>query len=277
MCGSNEISKIGDIDYRTPVMFSTYLIHLDKVPELFECIKCWSWFSQNIISHKTAIKYYSEGQSCNKWPRSVTFVEEKSAELINQLNRYLSKDKKVLDIGCNTGILLDHARNKGCITVGVEPSSASREILMAKGHTAYSSLEEVEGKYDVITAFDLVEHLYDLPGFFVTVNNLLVDSGIFILLTGDISSRSARISREKWWYLKAPEHIIFPSKHFLAGINFFELVSIVETYASKAYDRSIIVGIVQYFRKAFFLEGYDGLPSLGPDHLLATFRKTMKS
>lgn len=220
---------------------------------------------------------YSKGLSCAKWPRNVGLAEEKPKSVIRRLDQYFHEGKKVLDIGCNTGILLDYARAKGCNTAGVEPSLASREILHNKGHVALSSLERVTEKYDVITAFDLVEHLYDLPGFFKIAANLLVNGGVILLLTGDAHSLSARLSKEHWWYLKAPEHIVFPSRSFLNNVSGFELVSIDETYASVGYDRSLFLGVVKYIGKLLLVGRYDGLPSLGPDHVLVALKKVEKS
>jgi len=210
LCSSNQIYAVGNIDYRTPVMFSTIAIELERVPELYICEICDSWFTQNIICKDSAFDMYCSGQSCDKWPRSVELVEEKSANILRRLDHSFYEGQKVLDIGCNTGVLLDYARAKGCITAGVEPSLASRNVLSSKGHAAFYSIESVTEKYNVITAFDLVEHLYDLPGFFKIAGNLLASDGVVLILTGDILCLSARLSRVHWWYLKAPEHIVFP-------------------------------------------------------------------
>ncbi len=273
LCGSTEIVAVGKINYRTPTMFSTIAVELEETPELHKCHACDSWFSQNIICENTAFEMYGLGESCNKWPRNNAFADDKSANIIRRLDQYCRAGDRILDIGCNTGILLDYARTKGCITAGVEPSLASQDILSKKGHAAFSSIENIAGKYDVVTAFDLVEHIYDLSSFFEAVKKLLVNGGVLLLLTGDIHSLSARLTKNDWWYLKAPEHIVFPSRSFLSSIDGLELVSVDETYASKGYDRSLFLGLIQVIRKNLFLGGYDGLPSLGPDHMLVTLRK----
>lgn len=276
LCGSKELHFIGDIAYRVPIMFSTNSIQLERTPELYECQDCKSWFTQNIICEDAAFEMYRQGESCAKWPRSAGFADEKHKNIIRRLDQYFCEGKRVLDIGCNTGTLLDFAHAKGCYTTGVEPSLASRDILLSKGHYVFSSIESVTEKYDVITAFDLVEHLYDLPGFFKLAANLLVDNGTIILLTGDIHSLSARLSKERWWYLKAPEHIIFPSRDFLNNIMGLSLISIDETYASVGYDFPLFRKVAQYIWLSLFRRRYEGLPSIGPDHMLVTLRKVKK-
>lgn len=272
-CQSGEMRLVGDIAYRRPVKFSTYVIALQKTPELHECLACSSWFTQNIVREAAAFEMYCNGQSSEKWPRSVGFTEEKPANIIRRLDLYFAKGKRVLDIGCNTGVLLDYARSRGCITGGVEPSDVSRGILAGKGHEAFNSMTNIVGKYDVITAFDVVEHLYDVPAFFRKSADLLTEGGAVLFLTGDISSLSVRLSGRHWWYLKAPEHIVFPSRAFLKNVPDFEIASTDATYASLAYKRALPLGLAHYVRKLLFIGSYDGLPSLGPDHMLVALRK----
>lgn len=272
LCGSADIRPMGDIDYRRPILFSTTPIELDEVPALVGCNSCNSWFTQHVVSASDALDFYKRGESNAKWPRQLPFVEEKSANIISRLNQYFLEGSRALDVGCNTGSLLDYARSKGCLTYGVEPSVASQSILTEKGHEVFSSVEVISGQFDVITAFDLVEHLYDLTDFFARMHGLLAKGGVLILLTGDIASRSAQLTKHDWWYLKAPEHIVFPSQVYLKNLAGFQLRSVDRTYASKGYKKPLIFSAAQLIRK-MILRKYVGLPPLGPDHMLVVLSK----
>ena len=273
LCHSRRIKNLGNIDFRKPVMFSTHQIELQEISSVSQCTTCNSWFSQNIVREKDAIMMYQKGESNTKWSRQTGFVEEKHRNIIRRLEKYFLNDKRVLDVGCNTGSLLDFASSKGCYTYGVEPSITSQRIMRDKGHYSYSSIDEVSEKVDVITAFDLVEHLHDLQGFLKKTNNLLVDGGVLILLTGDVNSLSARLSKNNWWYLKAPEHIVFPSRQFLQELDNFQLISIDETYASVGYKKHILWSIALFAIRKVLLNNYQGLPALSPDHMLVTLGK----
>lgn len=276
LCGANEVHKIGPIDYRRPIFFSTQEIKLCRTPLLYECSACESWFTQHIIPQDEALSLYESGASSEKWPDTPPLHLGKSRNIIERLGQYIIPGSRVLDVGANTGELLDHARRLGAETFAVEPSKASQQVLKRKGHQVFAALGDVIGDFDIITAFDLVEHLYDLPSFLVQMNRMLVAGGVLIILTGDRHSRSAKLSSNNWWYLKAPEHIVFPSQKYLSNVPGFKLAMVDATYASRGYERTAFVQALQFIRKKLFCGGFDGSPPLGPDHMLATMQKVTK-
>lgn len=78
--------------------------------------------------------------------------------------------KKVLDIGCNDGSLLDYFRLKGSLTIGVEPTGACSDAAN-KGHITYSNFLSEElaavivdqhGQPDIITFTNVFAHIEDL-------------------------------------------------------------------------------------------------------------------
>lgn len=78
--------------------------------------------------------------------------------------------KKVLDIGCNDGSLLDFFRKQGAVTMGIEPTGAYLDAEK-KGHITYNNYlsEDVadaivasHGKPDFITFTNVFAHIEDL-------------------------------------------------------------------------------------------------------------------
>lgn len=271
LCGSDSIEKLGDIPYSKPLVFSSKVITLKNKPELWKCRKCKSGFTQNAIPEKMAAQLYEAGAGGERWI-SKPFVEEKPNKVIRFLEKIFLPDIHVLDVGCNTGELLDFARARGCRTAGVEYSMASGEVVKAKGHNFFTSLYEADGLYDVISAFDLMEHIYDIPLFFTACLNKLNDNGLVVILTGNFSCFSARITGADWWYVRFPEHIIFPSKHYFFSMSQFSVVNWVRTYAATKFY-SPFRNKVFSFVKGIQHSNYTGLPSLGPDHVLVVLRK----
>jgi len=270
LCGSDAIAALGAIPYEQPVRFSNREIQLERTPELWRCRQCGSGFSRNILPQQTARTLYSEGDSTARWvPKSLD--NQETPETLAELGRLCQPGARVLDVGANAGDLLDFARARGCETEGVEYSAAGQAELRRKGHGVHASLDTAPTGYALITAFDVVEHLYDLPQFFAACRARLAPGGRLLLLTGDIECPSARLTGPRWWYVTYPEHIAFPSRRYLRGRPGLVLERCARTYPSPGYDmpwRARLPVIATRIARG----EYQGLPSIGGDHLLATLR-----
>ena len=271
LCNSSDVFSAGRLKYSSPVLFSSHIIRLSRIPELWKCNACLSWYSNNILPENIAADLYARGISGDRWSQEP--VEEgKSREIIKLLTDNFYKGKRVLDIGCNTGVVLDIAIARGCVTAGIEFSTACHDQLRSKGHKYFSDLKEVDGEYDVIIAFDIIEHIYNLPLLLALCNKKLADKGVLLILTGDIHSLSARLCGPKWWYVNYPEHIIFPSRKYLHSIAGFKVVKWIKTYAAVNYRHPVHI-IIRRFIYGIHKKNYTGLPSIGPDHILICLEK----
>lgn len=271
LCGLNRIYKVGDITYSSPLFFSTQEVLLTLKPELWKCRNCKSGFVQNAIPEEKAATLYMNGDADERWSTTLSLEESKSTEIVEVLTSLLVKDLNVLDIGCNTGELLDFAQKKGCRTFGVEYSLSSLGLLKQKGHITFSRISDVDGYYDLITAFDLVEHIYDLPIFLNLCSKKLSPNGYLVFLTGDISSISARLTGSNWWYVRYPEHIIFPSEKYFELYSQFQVIKWVPTYATIGYKKPAL-SVLKSLTRSLVKGPYTGLPSIGTDHMLVVLK-----
>lgn len=271
LCGSVVIQKIGNIQLFSPTYYSTEIVSMVSLPELWKCCTCDSAFVQNAVPEETSVALYTQGKSNQKYAKINT--EQPKTQVVSQtLDMLFQKDLRILDVGCNTGELLDFGKNKGCKTFGVEYSQDSLILLKKKGHVAYSNIKEIEGLFDIITAFDLIEHLYNLNDFLDTCFNVLSPGGCLIFLTGDISCFWAKLTRANWWYVRYPEHITFPSKKYFELHPKFQIVDWIPTYADRVYDRPKF-RVLMSIAKRLLLGDYSGLPALSSDHALIILKR----
>lgn len=274
-CESKKIYEVGPITYSKPLLFSSNEISLAHRSYLWRCGECFSSFTQYSICENDLETLYTESNSESRWSSS-PFQTLKCPEVVEILASLFSSAKMVADVGCNTGELLDFAKTFGSKTLGIELSKTSREILESKGHAALTSLRDTENNsLDIITAFDLIEHLHDPNQFIELSAKKLKQKGKLILLTGNINSISAKLSGARWWYCAYPEHLSFISRKYLETNKYLKLVESVPTYASKGYKHSILRIAISLIIK-FPLGRYRGLPSIGADHFLYVLEKSIE-
>jgi len=130
------------------------------------------------------------------------------------IDRYIDKPGKVLDVGCAAGFFLKVMKDKGWETHGVEVSEtvseyARSELNLSGVRTGNTSiLKEYDKKsFDVITFWDVVEHLEDPIEALAAAHPLLKDDGVLIVETQNVESAFAYILGASWQHYKFEEHI----------------------------------------------------------------------
>jgi len=277
-CKGNDLLFHYTIELEQPTKYGSLEVVPALAPELWSCKGCKSKFVRNIVTEEDSIKLYTNSNSGERW-NTPAFIDDKTPETVVILDSYLRSSDSVLDIGCNTGEFLDYAKDKGCKTYGLEYSSAGRTIAADKGHILYGSPTEFTDElFDVITAFDLMEHLYSPNEFIAKWTQHLKPNGLLIIHTGDASSQATQLAKGRWWYFRLIEHIVFPSKEWYASLLNYKLISYVPIWASQYFKKQktgkqlikltrLLPGINQMFGS------YTGIPALKPDHHFVVLRK----
>jgi 2-polyprenyl-3-methyl-5-hydroxy-6-metoxy-1,4-benzoquinol methylase len=132
------------------------------------------------------------------------------------------KGKRILDIGCGTGKLMELLMKNGAEVEGIEISRFAADVALSKGLKVVAKdtlLLDSESAYDIITAFDVIEHVPDVKAFLKKVRTLLKDEGVFVFLTPDAGSERALTEKEKWYgYNSSLEHLYYFSVESLRFI-----------------------------------------------------------
>ncbi len=125
---------------------------------------------------------------------------------------------KLLDVGAYTGIFVEIAAQHGWEAYGVEPShwaveqARERGLRMIEGTMA--SPELPDASFDVVTMWDVIEHVTDPLGEIRQAHRLLKPGGLLVVHTMDIDSLFARVMDGRWpWLMEM--HIYYFSQRTL--------------------------------------------------------------
>jgi len=129
------------------------------------------------------------------------------------IEKYICTLESALDIGCAAGYFLDILKNRGWkSTEGIELDISMYNSLLRQGYNVDNKPLEFFRpckKYDLITLFDVAEHLPHINTDFNVLLNILNDSGIIVMVTPNVNSVQRKIMGCHWFQFKPMEHIYY--------------------------------------------------------------------
>lgn len=138
------------------------------------------------------------------------------------LNRNFPRGGSILDVGCASGFFLESlggSWDRHGLEVSQLAAQRARErstIIVHQGHLESVAFEG--NRFDVVTCFDVVEHLAKPVPLFQEFRRILKPGGWLLVGTGDAHSIGARAGGNRWTYLCLPEHLSFFSPRSLTTL-----------------------------------------------------------
>ena len=203
---------------------SVYLYQFNKNGfDYVTCEECQTLFVQNRPPREKLVQFYTQSCSSTYWVREFFKpVAEVRRQAIFQpraqhLVKQFGKDPAwvVGDIGAGFGLFMEELRKLWPASnyIAIEPSQEQADICRQAGlQVECSFFEEIEGydgHFDLLTAFELLEHLYD-PSFFLEgVYRMLRPGGWFFLTTLNGQGFDIQVLWEKSKAISPPHHLNF--------------------------------------------------------------------
>ncbi len=175
---------------------------------LVQCQECRFVFGRRIPSEQELSEHYS------RYPRDTALspiTVKRYEELLEQFEPF-RKNNRILDIGCGDGHFLAVAKSKGWEVYGTEFTDEAVQIGTAKGihvHNGRIQSWSDSGNFDVITSFEVLEHINDGQEHVSKINSLLRRGGLFYFTTPNFNSLSRRVLGGKWKIIEYPEHLCY--------------------------------------------------------------------
>jgi len=129
---------------------------------------------------------------------------------IKSIKSCCNKKDDLLDFGCSSGIFLDIAKDNNFHTTGIELNVSEAMECEKKGHKVYNKeFDKIEFNkaFDIITLWDVFEHLPDGLLFLKKFYKILALDGLVFLQIPSSNSIVARIMQEKCNMFDGLEHV----------------------------------------------------------------------
>jgi len=143
--------------------------------------------------------------------------DDRYSEVLARIRRFRPSGS-LLDVGCNIGMFMKAARERGYLVTGVELNHG----CAAYGRDKFGldilpvPLERAgfaAGTFDVATMFDVLEHVPDPRALLTAARLALKPGGLLVVQSPNLGSFMAWLMRENWRWLTPLDHLY----HFTPG------------------------------------------------------------
>ena|SRR3989344_2315401 len=186
-CNSEDITSILNLGYLP--LAGGFLKDLKEVKnekffplELYSCSNCSIVSVFDIVPKEILFNNYF--YSSSTIPSLVKHFEDYS----KVLKKILPEQSKILEIGCNDGVLLNPLSNIGFTCIGVDPCNLipkdNKNIEIYNGFFNKDISDKILskfGKVNCVTSSNCFAHIEDMNNILVNVCNVLDDNGILVI------------------------------------------------------------------------------------------------
>lgn len=173
--------------------------------QVVQCRRCGLVYVNPRLPEEVIYNDYAQGEDPDyvrqAEARMATF--RRSLQLIEKFRS--RKPGKVLDIGAAAGFFLKAAQELGWETLGIEPNrwlaNYAKNLGVRVENKKIDELELKEHSLDLVTLWDVLEHVYHPASLIQTLRRYLKSDGLLALSYPDIGTMGAKILGRRWWFM----------------------------------------------------------------------------
>lgn len=184
---------------------------------------------------------------------------------------------RILDVGCSTGYFLHTISQYGWEIQGVEPGReaadyASTQLGVPVLNGTLFDARFDRSTFDVVTLWDVIEHVPDPAGNLREINRILKPGGLLVIATPQLDSLDARLFGRFWIGYELPRHLTIFSRQTLtemAGGAGFDLLERRCFYGSYlAFYSSVRFWLRSFMRPSWLRTNVEALMFSRPMRLI---------
>ena len=255
-CGGNDFevlfeSNMKDGDFREAVE-TVYMIPGSKYGRHVKCRNCQLIYVNPIEKASKINEDYFQMASID----ASIIRESRLSATESQLGliRQYKNGTRLLDIGCGEGFFLFNASRAGYITKGIELSQdaaayARREFGLDVEAKSFEELRFPENYFDVITLWQVLEHVPYPSMILEEVHRILKPGGVLAMSTPDIGGIPAKIFGRRWWNIRRLHINQFTAKtlmSILKNIGFKNMSSV--SYRESISLLMLFIPLLKYLK-----------------------------
>ena len=228
----------------------------------YRCCFCYAIFQHPLPTLEEMINYanteyssgmYKEYLSANEI-KSETFSYrlEKVLEIYRQNNKSVPSNLRIFDVGCSNGRFIEIAMKKGFEAWGLEFSESAIAAAppSVRSRIYQGDANEISklniGKFDIITGFDIIEHVFDPVAFLKNLRQLATKNSVFVFATPDASSPIRSLMGKNWSMLQPYQHTVLLSRKSVSQLlSMAELEPISINGTKKVFSADYLFGQLQ--------------------------------
>lgn len=245
LCGSSDFAprfSATDVEAaKAPSAFACTNVGHGQHGPIVECRDCGLVFAHPMPSSEVLNQAYAATQD-QRYAEEEPYRVLNFRPLADLVERHRRPPGRLLDVGCHIGTFLELAREHGWSVHGVEPSRWAAKVAADRGLAVdCGSLQSLSDPrpFDVITMWDVIEHVRDPMAELCAIEGLLNPGGWLFFSTIDIGSLFARVLGRRWPWLMHMHLYYFRRDHLAryveeAGFEVVEMSS-VRRIVSAAY------------------------------------------
>ncbi|MBU2644718.1 glycosyltransferase [bacterium] len=199
---------------------------------IVQCLQCGLMYTESRLSDVQLKEFYADVED-PLYARNIDARYQTFRYNLNQIRGLLPVKGRLLDVGAYCGAFLKIAQESGFEAMGIEPSKwasrfAREELNQNVMQGALKDIPAHINGFDVISLWDVLEHVHDPREELRLISSKLSKGGILVFSTLDVDNWFPRLLGERWpWFMDM--HLFYFNQevlnHMLSQTG-FELIHI---------------------------------------------------